>query len=201
MRRAIVVLMSGQGQAVRDITSLLQVSAEYVWDVIHAFNERGFDALGPKWNGGEDHAAELTVRDLLTRTHYGTSVHTELRRRLVETLIGQQKWQACHTEIDTLAAELGNPALSREGAQRVLHNIGLKLVCSALGNASPESRALLQQLLQHNTHVSFPPAWSPRVSTERNLISSHWPPQPTTLGSQISKRAWRRLTPAPINTT
>lgn len=30
MRRAIVVLMSGQGQAVRDINSLVQVSAEYV---------------------------------------------------------------------------------------------------------------------------------------------------------------------------
>jgi transposase len=39
--RAIVVLMSVQGQAVRDITSLMQVSADYVRDVIHAFNERG----------------------------------------------------------------------------------------------------------------------------------------------------------------
>jgi hypothetical protein len=39
MRRAIVVLMSGQGQAVRDITSLLQVSEDYVRDVIHAFND------------------------------------------------------------------------------------------------------------------------------------------------------------------
>ena len=47
MRRAIVVMMSGQGQAVRDITSLLQVSADYVRGVIHAFNERGFDALDP----------------------------------------------------------------------------------------------------------------------------------------------------------
>jgi transposase len=52
LRRAIVVLMSGQGQAVRDITTLMQVSADYVRDVIHAFNERGFDALNPKWSGG-----------------------------------------------------------------------------------------------------------------------------------------------------
>ena len=49
LRRAIVVLMSGQGQAVRDITSLMQVSEDYVRDVIHAFNERGFAALDPKW--------------------------------------------------------------------------------------------------------------------------------------------------------
>jgi transposase len=52
LRRAIVVLMSGQGQAVRDITTLMQVSPDYVRDVIHAFNERGFDALNPKWSGG-----------------------------------------------------------------------------------------------------------------------------------------------------
>ena len=52
MRRAIVVMMSGQGQTVADITSLLQVSDDYVRDVIHAFNERGFDALDPKWSGG-----------------------------------------------------------------------------------------------------------------------------------------------------
>jgi transposase len=31
---------------------LLQVSHDYVRDVIHAFNERGFDALAPKPSGG-----------------------------------------------------------------------------------------------------------------------------------------------------
>jgi hypothetical protein len=41
LRRAIVVLMSAQGQSVPDITSLMRVSADYVRDVIHAFNERG----------------------------------------------------------------------------------------------------------------------------------------------------------------
>ena len=51
LRRAIVVMMSGQGQTVRDITSLLQVSEDYVRDVIHAFNERGFDALDPNGAG------------------------------------------------------------------------------------------------------------------------------------------------------
>jgi transposase len=71
LRRAIVVMMSGQGQAVRDITSLLQVSAEYVRDVIHAFNERGFDALDPKWSGGRPKAIGEQVREricLIART-------------------------------------------------------------------------------------------------------------------------------------
>ena len=53
LRRAIVVLMSGQGRTVGDITGLLQVSADYVRDVIHAFNERGFEALDPKWSGDD----------------------------------------------------------------------------------------------------------------------------------------------------
>jgi transposase len=44
-------MMSGQGRSVPDITSLLQVSDEYVRAVIHAFNEKGFDALDPKRSG------------------------------------------------------------------------------------------------------------------------------------------------------
>jgi transposase len=52
LRRAIVVLMSAQGQPAADIAHLMKVSSDYVRAVIHAFNERGFDALDPKWGGG-----------------------------------------------------------------------------------------------------------------------------------------------------
>ena len=52
LRRAIVVLMSAQGQAVPDIAHLLDCSQEYVRGVIHAFNDIGFQALDPKWSGG-----------------------------------------------------------------------------------------------------------------------------------------------------
>ncbi len=41
LRRAIVVLMSGQGQPAPDIAYLLKATEDYVRDVIHAFNERG----------------------------------------------------------------------------------------------------------------------------------------------------------------
>ncbi|MGH4008669.1 MAG: helix-turn-helix domain-containing protein [Pseudonocardiaceae bacterium] len=71
MRRAIVVMMSGQGQTVRDITSLLQVSEDYVRDVIHAFNERGFDALDPKPSGGRRKKIGEQIREwicLIART-------------------------------------------------------------------------------------------------------------------------------------
>jgi transposase len=52
LRRAIVVLMSAQGQSVPDIAHLLDCSQEYVRGVIHAFNDVGFGALDPKWSGG-----------------------------------------------------------------------------------------------------------------------------------------------------
>ncbi|MGC5332874.1 helix-turn-helix domain-containing protein [Micromonospora sp. DT62] len=52
LRRAIVVLMSAQGQPVPDIAHLLKVTDDYVRDVIHAFNEWGFDALDPKMERG-----------------------------------------------------------------------------------------------------------------------------------------------------
>ncbi|MFD7641667.1 transposase [Kitasatospora sp. NPDC059795] len=45
LRRAIVVLMSAQGQTVKDITVLMRVSEDYVRAVIHAFNEQGLAAL------------------------------------------------------------------------------------------------------------------------------------------------------------
>lgn len=71
LRRAIVVLMSAQGQTVKDITSLMQVSADYVRDVIHAFSERGFDSVDPKWSGGRPKAISERVREhirLIART-------------------------------------------------------------------------------------------------------------------------------------
>lgn len=71
LRRAVVVLMSGQGQSVPDITHLLQVSDDYVRSVIHAFNERGFAALDPKWNGGRPKTISEQVREyicLIART-------------------------------------------------------------------------------------------------------------------------------------
>ncbi|MCD2114861.1 helix-turn-helix domain-containing protein [Rhodococcus rhodochrous] len=71
LRRAIVVLMSAQGQTVKDITSLMQVSDDYVRDVIHAFNEYGFEALHPKWNGGRPKTIDEQTREkicLIART-------------------------------------------------------------------------------------------------------------------------------------
>jgi transposase len=63
LRRAIVVLMSAQGQPAPDIAHLLAVTEDYVRDVIHAFNQRGFDALNPKWSGGAPRRIDEQTRD------------------------------------------------------------------------------------------------------------------------------------------
>ncbi|CAG6392166.1 helix-turn-helix domain-containing protein [Streptomyces cocklensis] len=50
---------------------MLHVSEDYVRDVIHAFNERGFDALDPKWSGGRPSTISDQVREsicLIART-------------------------------------------------------------------------------------------------------------------------------------
>lgn len=63
LRRAIVVLMSAQGQPAPDIAHLLKTSEDYVRDVIHAFNERRFTALDPKWSGGAPRRIDEQTRD------------------------------------------------------------------------------------------------------------------------------------------
>lgn len=129
LRRAIVVMMSGQGQAVRDITSLLQVSAEYVRDVIHAFNERGFDALDPKWNGGRPKAIGEQAREricLIARTSpagwgitaFSTWSLTKLREHLVRR--------------GTVAA------ISRETLRRILRAGGVSWQTSTTWKASTD---------------------------------------------------------------
>ena len=67
LRRAIVVLMSAQGQSVPDIAHLLDCSPEYVRGVIHAFNESGFAVLDPKWSGGRPKTISEPVRRQICR--------------------------------------------------------------------------------------------------------------------------------------
>jgi transposase len=145
LRRAIVVLMSGQGQAVRDITSLLQVSPDYVRDVIHAFNERGFDALDPKWNGGRPKAIGDKVREricLIARTSpadwgitaFATWSLTKLREHLLDrgTVV----------------------AISRETLRRILRAGGVSWQTTTTWKAStdPEFIAKMHRVLDLYDH-------------------------------------------------
>ncbi|MGY1976997.1 helix-turn-helix domain-containing protein, partial [Nocardia gipuzkoensis] len=67
MRRAVVVMASAQHQPVGFIAKLMQVSESYVRQVIHDFNEKGFDALDPKWSGGRPAKTDQPTRDRICR--------------------------------------------------------------------------------------------------------------------------------------
>jgi transposase len=107
LRRAIVVMMSGQGQTVSDITGLLQVSDDYVRDVIHAFNERGFDAPDPKRSGGRPRKIGDRIREwicLIARTSpaecgitaFSTWSLTKLRAHLLgEGIVAELSREGC----------------------------------------------------------------------------------------------------------
>ena len=129
MRRAIVVMMSGQGQTVGDITSLLQVSADYVRDVIHAFNERGFDALDPKWSGGRPRKIGDQVREwicLIARTSPAQCGIT-----------GFSTWSLTKLR-DHLVAEGIVAELSRETLRRILHEGGISWQTTTTWKASTD---------------------------------------------------------------
>ncbi|MGY2093586.1 helix-turn-helix domain-containing protein, partial [Nocardia gipuzkoensis] len=61
--RAIVVMASAQRQPVPAIARLMQVSEAYVRQVIHEFNERGFEALDPKWSAGRPRKVDRATRE------------------------------------------------------------------------------------------------------------------------------------------
>ncbi|MBL1121165.1 IS630 family transposase, partial [Streptomyces sp. 110] len=103
--------MSAQGQTVKDVTSLMQVSEDYVRDVIHAFNEWGIDALDPKWSGGRRQAISDRVCE-----------HIRLIARTFPAdwgLTGFATWS-----LSKLAAHLVErhvvPRISREPLRRIL---------------------------------------------------------------------------------
>lgn len=51
-RRALVVLMSGQGRSAAQIATVTHSTEDWVREIIHAFNDSGMDALRPRWSGG-----------------------------------------------------------------------------------------------------------------------------------------------------
>ena len=51
-RRAQMVLLSAQGMDVAQIAKVAFTSPDRVRDVLHNFNDDGFDSLAPKYSGG-----------------------------------------------------------------------------------------------------------------------------------------------------
>ncbi|MFF7438064.1 IS630 family transposase [Streptomyces sp. NPDC008122] len=140
LRRAIVVLMSAQGQSVKDITTLMQVGEDYVRDVIHAFAERGFDALAPKWSGGRPKTISDEVREhicLIARTSPAdwkiTAFSTWSLSKLADHLIKQKV----------------TAAISRETLRRILREgkVSWKTTTTWKASTDPEFIAKMHRVL------------------------------------------------------
>lgn len=67
LRRAGIVLASVQGRSAVDAAGMFAATAQYAREVIHAFNDRGFAALDPKWSGGRPRRFGPAARELICR--------------------------------------------------------------------------------------------------------------------------------------
>jgi transposase len=67
LRRAGIVLASVQGRSAAEAAAMFAATPQYAREVIHAFNERGFAALDPKWSGGRPRRFGPVVREIVCR--------------------------------------------------------------------------------------------------------------------------------------
>jgi transposase len=171
LRRAIVVLMSAQGQSVPDIAHLLDCSPEYVRGVIHAFNQTGFAALDPKWSGGRPKTISEQVRRqicLIARCcprDLGLAFSTWSLTKLAEHL-----------------AAPGAGVVSREAIRQILHDAGINWLATKTWKAStdPDFITKMRRVLDLYDH---PPAGG-RVICADEFGPLNLQPRPG--------RAWRR---------
>src|SRR4051812_38763955 len=147
LRRAIVVLMSAQGQPAPDIAYLLTTSEDYVRDVIHAFNERGFDALDPKWSGGAPRRIDEQTRDWIC-----------VIARCDPRFLGRPFSCWSLAKLRDYLIEAGHvDAISVETIRRILHERGVSWQATKTWKASndPDFTAKMRRILDLYDH---PPA-------------------------------------------
>jgi transposase len=137
LRRAIVVMMSTQGQSVPNITSLMQVTDDYARDVIHAFNERGFEAWAQNGAGARPPTISQDTREricLIART-----VPAE------RGITGMSTW-SLRTRAAHLADRKVVASISREHLGRILRKAGVSWQSTTtwkptISTSSPTCRA------------------------------------------------------------
>jgi transposase len=147
LRRAIVVLMSAQGQGVPDIARLLKCSPEYVRGVIHDFNDLGFKALDPKWSGGRP----KTISEAARRR-----IRVIARCCPRDLGLPFSVWSLSKLAAYLVATGVV-PAISRESARQILRSGGISWQATKTWKAStdPAFMAKMHRVLDLYDH---PPA-------------------------------------------
>lgn len=139
LRRAGIVLASVQGRSAAEAAAMFAATAQYAREVIHAFNEKGFAALDPKWSGGRPrkfgpHARELICRVARTPPQQaGRPFTTWSLTKLVEHLRERHRIEA-----------------STETVRQVLRDAGVRWQATKTWKASrdPEFATKMARILE-----------------------------------------------------
>ncbi|MGW4489476.1 IS630 family transposase [Amycolatopsis sp. NPDC004368] len=114
LRRAGIVLASVQRRSAGEIAMMFAETENYVREVIHAFNEQGFAALDPKWNGGRPAKFGPAARELLCRI-----------ARSAPCELGQPFTTWSLTKLVAYLRKHHRLAVSAETARRILNTAGV----------------------------------------------------------------------------
>jgi transposase len=143
LRRAGIVLASVQGRSAADAAAMFAATPQYAREVIHAFNEKGFAALDPKWSGGRPRKFGPVAREVICRVaktpppQLGRPFTTWSLSKLVEYL-----------------AEANRIVISAESVRTVLRRAGISWQATKTWKASkdPDFAAKMARILDLYDH-------------------------------------------------
>lgn len=144
LRRAAVVLASAQGRPVRDICMLFQCSESYVRDVVHAFNDKGFAALDPKWSGGRPRVIDDGTIEEICRI--ALTAPAQLGRPFTVWSLSKLREYLIDTKVVT--------AISIEWLRKILHGRDISWQATTTWKASkdPQFLAKMDRILGFYDH-------------------------------------------------
>lgn len=121
-RRARIVLLSADGQRVPQIQQALGLSDRTVRDTIHAFNQRGVDALPRRKAPGKPRRCDATVRaalvDLLHRPPSDFGIESGLWTAPDLARVAREQGLVAAISPDTIRAEIRRAGQSWKRAKR-----------------------------------------------------------------------------------
>jgi transposase len=126
--RAMLVFASFQGQSVSQISSMFQASATHVAALIHAFNEQGFPALDPRWDGGRPRRIDLDAR---------TEIVKVALARPTDRGEPFTRWSLTKLRAHLVRARIV-PSISRSQLWRILHEAGVRFTHHKTWKTSPD---------------------------------------------------------------
>ena len=146
LRRAGIVLASVQGRSAAEAAAMFAMTPQYAREVIHAFNEKGFAALDPKWSGGRPVRFGLPVRETVCRV-----------AKIPPQRLGRPFTTWSLSKLVDYLAEHKSIRISTESVRQILRQVGIRWRATKTWKASrdPDFAAKMARVLDLYDH---PPA-------------------------------------------